>query len=335
MSTTPDTVRTLLPGATPEQTRAILGAMRSVAETGGPASDADRRALAAAGRFVFGHEHPPDAPAPAAVAPEALAAALAGTDLAEDAVRFLAVMALVDGALDRAKVAAVLRHAQALGVHGRYLDDIAQAAQDRLQEAMADMTRANMESITGRSWTGGDINRWLVPYTGDAADPALAARFHALARLPPGSFGHEFWRHFAEAGYAFPGEPAALNLSFSLPHDAAHVLTGYDTTPRGEILTSTFTAAMHPVWPMAGHVLPALLSWHVGVRINDSAKDARRALEPAEFWRAWAAGAAATVDTFDPAWDFWRWAGEPLAALRRRWSIPEDGLENAGSAHQG
>ncbi len=36
----------LLPGAGEAHTRAILGAMRAVAETGGPASASDRRALA-------------------------------------------------------------------------------------------------------------------------------------------------------------------------------------------------------------------------------------------------------------------------------------------------
>jgi hypothetical protein len=315
-------VRPLLPGASRAEAEAILGAMQTIAAIGGPLSDMDRRALAGTDRFIFGHPGPPLADSLREVEPEALAAALAGTALAEDAIRFLTVMAFVDGALDKAKIAAVLRYAEALGVHGRYLDEIAEAARDRLQEVLADMTRANMESITGRAWPGGDVNRWLMPYAGDGADPALAARFAALGALPPESFGHALWAHFRENGYAFPGEPAGLNVAFSLPHDSVHVLTGYDTSPRGEILASTFTAAMHRSWPMAGHVLPVILSWHVGVQINEVARDARNALDPEAFWRAWAAGAAATVDTFAPEWDFWTHAATPLAALRERWSIP-------------
>ena len=230
-------------------------------------------------------------------------------------------MALVDGAIDRAKIAAVLAHAAALGLHPRYVDEIAAAARDRLDEALADMTRATMESIApAAGWRGGDVNAWLTPCRA-APDPALAARFHALGGLPPGSFGRAFHDHFASNGYGFPGEPAALNAAFSVPHDAAHVLAGYGVDPRGEILTSCFTAAMHKVLPMAGQVLPAIISWHVGRRLNDSAKDAGLALDPHEFWRAWAAGAQAGVDTFDPAWDFWAHVAVPLDALRAQWRI--------------
>jgi hypothetical protein len=310
-------------------TRAMLGAMRAVAGTGGRLTEADRQSLAGAGLYLFGHRAPaPDPDLIEPVAPAALAEALRGdAALAEEAMRYLAVMTLVDGELDRAKLDAVAAYAAALGIGGRrWLDDLADAARDRLREAMADMTRANMESITGQPWAeGADVNAWLMPYAGHE-DRALAARFHALADLPRGSFGHAMWRHFHNAGYDVPGEAQALNVAFSLPHDAAHVLTGYDTTPRGEILVSTFTATMHRVLPMAGHVLPVLLTWHVGLRFNEVAGDARRALDSAEFWHAWAAGAATMVDTFDPAWDFWAHAEEDLAALRQRWNLPAEGL---------
>jgi hypothetical protein len=112
-----------------------------------------------------------------------------------------------------------------------------------------------------------------------------------------------------------------------VPHDSVHVLTGYDTKPRGELLASTFTAAMHPKYPMAGHVLPVIFSWHLGVQINEVARDASGALDPEEFWHAWAAGTAVTVDTFAPDWDFWSHVEVPLGALREHWSIPAAGFD--------
>ena len=84
---------------------------------------------------------------------------------------------------------------------------------------------------------------------------------------------------------------------------------------------------MHPKYPMAGHVLPVIFSWHLGVQINEVARDASGALDPKEFWHAWAAGAAVTVDTFAPDWDFWSHVEVPLGALRERWSIPAAGLD--------
>jgi hypothetical protein len=323
----------VLPDASPGKVAAILGAMRQVAAAEGTLSEAASRCLVSAGRHLFGELHSAGLNELPAVLPSALATALAtaleGSELAEHAVRFLIVMALVDGVLDAAKIGDVFRYAEALGIRQRYLDQLADAIDGRLAEALADMTCCNMESITNAPWAGGDVNRWLLAYQSENADPELAGRFAALGELAPDTIGHALWAHFRANAYGFPGDPSGLNAAFSLPHDTVHVLTGYDTTARGEILVSTFTAAMHPVHPMAGHILPVLLSWHIGTRINNVAGDATGALDPAEFWRAWAAGAAAGVDTFAPEWDFWSIAAQPLDTLRCAWAIPTAGLASA------
>jgi hypothetical protein len=319
-------IRPLLPGTTASQARHILGAMRAVAETDAPLTDTDRLALQSTNQFMFGHEAGVAIDQLPATGPAELAAALHGTPFVEDSVKFMTVMAFMDGVLDRRKIAKVLEYASALGVHAHYLDQIAEAARDHIQAVLADMTKCNMESITNAPWPGGDVNAWLLPY-GKAPDRALAARFEALQRLDPATFGHAFWSHFRHNDYAFPGEPTALNERFCVPHDSLHVLTGYDTSARGEILVSTFTASMHRSHPMAGHVLPVILSWHLKIAINDVARDASGALDPAEFWRAWAAGANASVDTFAADWSFWDWVKEPLPELRQKWSVPAEGLE--------
>ncbi|MBN8928048.1 MAG: hypothetical protein J0H19_15670, partial [Rhodospirillales bacterium] len=227
---------------------------------------------------------------------------------------------------DPARVAALRTQIAALGIDAPALTLLEDLLAGHRDEAFAEMTRVNMDSVTNAPWFGGDINAWLLPYHGDGADPALAARFAALGDLPPETIGHALWAHFRHNGYAFPGEAEGLNAAFSLPHDTVHVLTGYDTRPGGEILTSTFTAAMHPIHPIEGHILPAIVSWHVGGRINEVAKNATGTLDVEEVWRAWAAGAVARIDTFAPGWDFWSFAAEPLGSLRARWGIPPEGL---------
>ena len=319
-------VNPFVSGATPQQAMTILGAMRSVAETNAAMSDADNRALAAASLYMYGQTQPLDAATVKAVAPAALASAVTDPELREDALKFVTVMAFVDGTLDKAKITNVIGYANALGLHERYIDEIAEAAHGHVKEALADMTRANMESITGKAWADADATAWLMPY-GKAPDPALAARCKTLGDLPRDSFGHAFYIHYTGNKYDFPGEAGGLNAAFALPHDTVHVVSGYGTTPRGELLASTFTAAMHPHFPMAGHILPVIFSWQLDVQINAVAKDAKDALDPVEFWHAYAGGKTATTDTFAPGWDFWAHVATPLRSLRRQWAIPEDGLD--------
>jgi hypothetical protein len=306
----------------PEEARAIVGAMACIAAADGEdrITDADRTSLAAAYHYFLrqgGTLDPDDLPRPT---PAGLAAAVPDPALRAEAARMLTVMAFVDGVLDTAKIAAVLRYAGALGIDEPYIAEIADAASGELRRALADMARRNLESITGEAWPAAEM-AWFLPYRGAGEDPALAARYRALGGLPEGTLGRGYFEQYEGNGYAFPGEADALNERFATPHDCAHVLSGYDTSPRGELLVSTFTAGMHPSWPMAGHVLPVIFSWHLGIKINDVAGAATGAMDPAEFWHAWARGTAVRTDLFAPDWDFWACTEVGIAALQERFGI--------------
>lgn len=303
--------------ATPEQSRTILGAMLAVASAGSQPTAADRAAIAAAARAIFRIDLGPQLTGLTPPNAQALSALKSNAALANEAVSFATVMAFVDGTLDQAKLKAVLGLAAQLGVHEDYVDDIADLAQGQLRNATAHMIRANLESVTGRPWDIKDMEPWLLPYKAKP-DRDLAARFHALATLPQNTFGFTFYDFYSRNKYAFPGEPDALNVAFAVPHDSTHVLGGYDTTPRGELLTSTLTAAMHRSEAMSGHVLPVILSWHLGIPLNEVAGAAKGALDPEAFWEAWARGEATSIDLFGPKWDFWQEAPQPIAAVRAK-----------------
>jgi hypothetical protein len=313
--------------ASPEQARAILGAMARIAGVNGQdrVTTADHASLAAAYHFLLRQSEKLDVADAAALprlSPRELAATLPDRALATEAAHMLTIMAFVEGTLDRAKIGAVLDYSAALGIDEPYIQEITEAAHGHVTAALADMTRQNLESITGRPWGDEDAMAWFLPYRGDKADPALAARYRALEALPAGTLGREYWEQYRRNGYAFPGEPNGLNEAFATPHDCTHVQSGYDTSPRGELLVSTFTAAMHPSRPMEGHILPVIFSWHLGIKINDVAGSATGALDPREFWHGWARGAAVTEDLFAPDWDFWGCVGESVAALRERYGVP-------------
>jgi hypothetical protein len=79
---------------------------------------------------------------------------------------------------------------------------------------------------------------------------------------------------------------------------------------------------MHPVWPMEGHILPVLYSWHLNIKINDVAGAAKGQLDPEGFWEAWARGSQTAVDLFSPKWDFWAIAEDQVDTVRQRYGVP-------------
>jgi hypothetical protein len=182
------------------------------------------------------------------------------------------------------------------------------------------MTRQNIKSLWDQPWSGDeDVMALFLPYSGDRADPALVAKHERLGSLPKGTLGRGYWEIYKKNEYAFPGDPKGVNAAFARPHDSTHVISGYDTTPQGEILVSTFTAGMHPKLPMEGHILPVIFSWHLGIEINKLAGSFTGAFDPGQFWTAWVRGSGMTVDLFSPEWNFWAHVEEPVDLLRQRY----------------
>jgi hypothetical protein len=307
-----------------DQALAVLGAMRAVAlEHGdGAVTEMDRETIAGAAAIVFGLEGvDPEGVAP--VDPDGLAGLLDSEAEAEQAVRMLSVMSLVDGIADPDKAALVRAYASTLSVRDGYLEILTEVAEDELAQATACMMRKNVGSFPHLDVGRLEISAVapFLPYR-DAPDPELEARYKTLGELPEGTFGRAFYDHFHSNSFEFPGNPNGLAEGFTTPHDSSHVLSGYSTSEAGEVCVSTFIGAMHPDHPMAAEVLPVIYSWHVGIKLNELANSAHGAFEPRHFWTAWQRGAATTVDVVAADWDFWGATPVPLEELRAEYGVP-------------
>lgn len=301
---------------------AILGAMRLVATGNGrqTLSEAGASSLKAAAQYVFDLDHDIRAEALPTVTPAELAGTLITRELRAAACRFLAVMPFVDGRLDEDKIDLSLQYADALEIRKNYVTELAEARR-HLDWVLRDMTRQNIKSLWDEPWDGADIMEVLLPYR-RKPDPSLASRYDALGTLAPGTFGRAFWEIYKQNGYAFPGQEQGVNARFGTPRNSTHALSGYDTSPQGEILVSTFTAGMHPKQPMEGHILPVIFSWHLGIEINAFAKSARGQLDIEKFWVAWMRGSQMEVDLFARDWDFWTVIDQPVATVQDRYQVP-------------
>jgi len=314
----------------------VLGALVSVLTTEGrdELSEAGAESVAAFALHGLGNEATIALHELAKPTPAELAHAIGDEDVRELVAQALALSSLVDGALDAGRIDVVLAYATGLEVAEHWVDDLALSRAKDLTAVIADMGARNLESVTDRRIDLAaidDISRWLLPYDGDGADAELSGRYRALGELPEGTLGHAFFEFYDRHGFAMPGEPGAVNEIFGTPHDATHLLSGYDTSPQGELLVSTFTSRMHPINPFEGHVLPVVYSWHLGIEFNTLAGSYRGALDTPKFWVAWERGERAHADTFAAEFDFWEHTETPLASVAAAFDIPP--LDDAFAAH--
>jgi hypothetical protein len=237
-----------------------------------------------------------------------------------EAERKLTVDALLEATLDKTRVRAVLDHAP-VDRRGR------RAAQDNSIDVsgldVADCATTQQPG-TSTSYSEQEMMNWLFSYGGSRADPALAERYHGLARLPSGTLGRAFWKKCQQSGYGFPGEPNGMNEAFTTRHDCTHILSGYDTTAEGELLASIFTLSMHPLMLAEARILLSMFDWDLGRRISEVTASVIDALDPREVWHAWARGGAAK-DIFAPEWRFWDCAGTKVADLQTMYGIKRRG----------
>jgi hypothetical protein len=308
--------------ATSHASDAALRAMKVVATAAGAGelTAPDRVALTTAHHVVFRGTGELDPDALPAVTPAALADAVADPGDREHCAAFLAVMATVDGVVDAERIASAAAFADALGLDEPYLRDLTDLAQRKLAEVRADIGRRNERSFTGRDLDE-DLDAWLNVYR-EHPDAELHARYQTLASCPAGSFGRAFADFYAANGFAFPGIPTSANEEFTTPHDSAHVLSGYDTSLQGELLVSTFTAGMHPDDAVTAHIIPVIISWHLGIPLAEFAGAGTGSLDPRKFWVAWARGDELAGDPLAPEWDFWAQVDTPLDVVRHAMGVP-------------
>lgn len=323
---------------------AIVRALYTVASAGGsePLSEADRRGIRGAHRTVLRRDGGVDPDRLTAIAPDELAAAVADEAARLDTLRMAAVMAIVDAVIDDAKLEAVLDFAAAFGIEPGFVRSFAAMKRNDLPALATAMVHANVESIPGLPWIPDDPFKAFLPY-GDAPDPQLEARYQALAEKADGTLGRVFFEHYQRNGFSLPGAPTAVAAVWGTPHDCLHVLSGYDTSPQGEILVSTFNggALSNDDDPFESNVLPSAITYHMGIELNKGINVGDRermasdpswrdnfegnvhlGLDPAKLWVAWTRGREMTVDLFSGEWDFWSYVDASIDELRAEWHIP-------------
>lgn len=312
---------------TPEEADAGLRAMVTVARAPGAIAPPAGALIAAAQKVLLGTEH--DVDRVDGIAPHDLARALGRPEIRRQLVQGMVVVSMSSGEPPAAQSQAVDRYAAALGVETPALRALRRIAHHHLllyklcilrNGHMPDMLRNQYahEGVRG-------VAEALLGIKGLAEEPALAARYLALERLPDDRLGKRLWHHYQDNRFRFPGEKGGFPEA-GVYHDVSHVLAGYDTTPEGETLVGAFIAGFREgrsdhgfftalfvlsIFSTGVDVTPIGVGAHVGT-VGEVAE---------QFLEAIQRGGSVNAD-LSGDWDFWPYLEMPLEEARQRLNVP-------------
>jgi hypothetical protein len=227
-------------------------------------------------------------------------------------IQLAAMAVLLNRPLNVDSVGFLKRLARWLQVKESVVDVVEALAQGkRIKARMLSMQRGFRailkEAYTAEGWRG--IARFLgAMFLKTTVNKDKVWDYKRLGLLPEGTLGREYWKHMAEVGFGFPGESGGIPESVAY-HDIAHVLTGNDTTPLGEIQQGSFQGGNRREDGFF-FIQFVILQFHHGVQITPMAPPQYGNFHPDKVLWAIHRGARCTVD-LTHQWNYW-----PLMKLK-------------------
>lgn len=250
---------------------------------------------------------------------------------ARQLVRLMVATSLADGPPSVAQVVLLRSFESALDVEEPAIGVIAHLANNRLLRfRLAFLRHSHIRGYlrNTRRLMGGIrpmIKGLLVARGLRKEETETVERYRALGKLPEGTLGKAFYRHYTNEGLAFPGEKGGFPVG-ALFHDFSHVLADYDTSPEGEMKNAAFQAGFTQHEDDFFTLLFAIVIHTAGINLapfpmpvllgrigqGTLALDVLHGLER---------GAAMKVD-LGKDWDFWADVQLPIEVARERLGVP-------------
>jgi ubiquinone biosynthesis protein Coq4 len=225
------------------------------------------------------------------------------------------VMAIVDGEIAPSQQKIMRSLAEILGFNEPMLRKLHKLASDRQQLARMDIMRQLPGKLMGapkqKEGICGITNR-VKQLLNNGEDLEVAWKYRQLGLLPQGTLGRAFWKYYTRRCFSFPGEAGGIPEHMTF-HDFGHILSGYDTTPEGEIQQGAFQAGFSRE---AGFIflLFAILHVHWGVKISTVGDADIGLIDMPLLMQALKRGEACKVD-FSDNWNFWEVVDVPVEKL--------------------
>lgn len=168
-----------------------------------------------------------------------------------------------------------------------------------------------------QAWKEGGF-RWLARTVATlklSNDEPVALKYRPLADYPEGSLGRVYYDRMRNEGFPLPGEKGS-QVEAVFIHDLTHLLCGYGTDARGEILTAAFSAGNRSDDPFT-YIFFVLCQFHLGLKFSPFADAASGAFDPETALWAAKRGMEVNVDLSED-WDYWDDLKRPIPEVRAR-----------------
>lgn len=300
---------------TPEQALPILRAFKAVVNVTSVVHER-QDAMISAARTVLGSEVEVDSLEP--ITPAGLAEALDDPAIRAQAVQGMVVLSLLDEEVEQEELTLIEAFAIALEVAPDELRNMRQLAEKQTLALRFDVGRRVwfMDRLKA-AWKDGGF-RWLARTIATlklSNDEPLAEKYRALGDCPPGSLGRLYYDRMREEGFPLPGEKGS-QVEPVFIHDLTHLLCGYGTDSRGEILTAAFSAGNRSEDPFT-YIFFVLCQFHLGLKFSPFADASSGAFDPAATLWAAKRGMEVNVDLSED-WDYAADLSLPLEEVRAR-----------------
>jgi hypothetical protein len=248
---------------------------------------------------------------------------------AKQLVRFMVIISLAEGRPNCEQVALIKSFAKALGVKEPAVKVVNHLARNRIWRfRFSFFPHSHLRNYFRNTYriTGAvrHVAKGLLVFRGKMKETSLSERFRALEHLSRETLGYHFFDHMVQAGLAFPGEKGGFPIG-AVYHDFTHVLSGYDTTPEGEMRNAAFQAGYTQDDDDFFVALFAILIHTAGINVTPFEMPVllgrigqdNLALE---MFHAMQRGSRMTVD-LGASWDFWQYVEQPIAMVREQLGI--------------
>lgn len=297
---------------TPEQSKATLAALRSIATLNGtaPMSPEEKELVEGVRIIILSHPELTDAEIGNKIHPDKLAEAITDDEHRSRAAELIALMPYASRPYHETKIHISERFTEALGENMHRMEDFLGARQKHSRNMEYCALRKMGRDIFPYQDPEGQYAELMKLLKDSEGDPAELARYQALEGYPAGSLGRSYWEFYAQFDWPLPGDPKWISEDLTVRHDLVHVLANYDISVNGEFCVAAFTAGNSERF----NWMIAMLGFTPPYVSNGGG------FHPKDFLAAYQRGQNAS-HSFVDTWDFWPFMEHQVDDLREEFRI--------------